>query len=321
MINEEYSVKQDLKQSSTRTEIVKKKLTRFESDTIKSKIYSIRNRQVMMDKDIAELYEVKPTRLREQVQRNIQRFPEDFMFQLSETEVDFMVSQNAIPSRKHLGGYLPYVFTEQGVASLAGVLKSKKAAEVHVQIMRAFVEMRRFIQHNANIFTRLDFVERRQIAFESETEKKFEKVFRALEVGVAPKQGVFYDGQVYDAYTFVADLIRKAKIRLIIIDNYIDDSVLTLLTKRHKGVEVTIYTKTISKQLALDLEKHNQQYPPITIDLFKSAHDRFLIIDDREIYHIGASLKDLGKKWFAFSRFEVGAVEMLNKLGERSHDH
>jgi hypothetical protein len=176
MINEEYSVKQDLKPSSTRTQIVKKKLTRFESDTIKSKIYSIRNRQVMMDKDIAELYEVKPTRLREQVQRNIQRFPEDFMFQLSETEVDFMVSQNAIPSRKHLGGYLPYAFTEQGVASLAGVLKSKKAAEVHVQIMRAFVEMRRFIQHNANIFTRLDFVERRQIAFESETEKKFERV-------------------------------------------------------------------------------------------------------------------------------------------------
>ena len=160
-----------------------------EPEAIKEKIYLIRNLQVMLDKDIAALYEVKPIRLREQVQRNIERFPEDFMFQLSESEVDFMVSQNAIPSRKHLGGSLPYVFTEQGVASLAGVLKSAKAAVVHVQIMRAFVEMRKFIQHNANIFARLDNVERRQVAFESETGKNFEKVFLALETGDPPKQG------------------------------------------------------------------------------------------------------------------------------------
>ena len=226
-----------------------------------------------------------------------------------------MVSQNAIPSRKHLGGSLPYVFTEQGVASLAGVLKSAKAAEVHVRIMRAFVEMRKFVQSNASIFIRLDSVERRQVAFESETEKNFEKVFRALEAGEPPKQGIFYDGQIYDAYSFVANLIRKPKKSLILIDNYIDDSVLTLLSKRKKDVRVTIYTKTISRQLTLDLEKHNQQYPPITIEIFKEAHDRFLIIDESEIYHIGASLKDLGKKWFAFSRFESGAVEMLKKLG------
>ena len=148
----------------------------------------------MLDKDIAALYEVKPIRLREQVQRNIERFPDDFMFQLTEAEVDFMVSQNAIPSRKHLGGSLPFVFTEQGVASLAGVLRSTKAAEVHVKIMRAFVEMRRFIQHNANLFFRLESVERRQIAFESETEKNFQKIFKALETGEPAKQGIFFNG-------------------------------------------------------------------------------------------------------------------------------
>lgn len=285
-----------------------------ETDAIRSRIFLIRAQQVMLDKDIAALYEVKPIRLREQVQRNIERFPDDFMFQLTEPEVDFMVSQNAIPSRKHLGGSLPYVFTEQGVASLAGVLRSAKAAEVHVKIMRAFVEMRRFVQRNASLFFRLDSVERRQITFESETGKNFEKVFRALEAGEPAKQGIFYNGQVYDAWRFASDLIRKAKISLVLIDNYVDDSVLTLLSKRSANISCTIYTKTISKQLALDLKKHNLQYPPVVMEIFTEAHDRFLIIDGDDIYHIGASLKDLGKKWFAFSKFETGAVEMLKQL-------
>jgi hypothetical protein len=289
----------------------------LETDTIRTKIFLVRGQQVMLDKDIAALYEVKPIRLREQVQRNIERFPDDFMFQLTESEVDFMVSQNAIPSRKHLGGFLPYVFTEHGVAGLAGVLRSSKAAEVHVKIMRAFVEMRKFIQNNANVFARLDSVERRQITFESKTEKNFEIVFQALESGEPPKQGIFYEGQVYDAYTFACELIRKAKKSLILIDNYVDDSVLTLLSKRTKGVSATIYTKGISKQLLLDLEKHNEQYPMIDAKMLKDAHDRFLIIDKKEIYHIGASLKDLGKKWFAFSKFTTGAVDMLKKLGEK----
>ena len=288
----------------------------IDSERIQDRIFQIREQQVMLDKDIALIYEVKPRRLREQVQRNIDRFPEDFMFQLTDSEVDFMVSQNAIPSRKHLGGSLPYVFTEQGVASLSGVLKSPKAAEVHVQVMRAFVKMRRFIQNNVHVFARLDSVERRQITFESDTDKNFEKVFKALAAGELPKQGIFYNGQVYDAYTFVCDLIRKAEKSLVLIDNYIDDSVLTLLSKRSEGVSCTIYTKHISKQLALDLQKHNQQYSPISSECFASAHDRFLILDEKDIYHIGASLKDLGKKWFAFAKFETGAVEMLKKLGE-----
>ena len=226
-----------------------------------------------------------------------------------------MVSQNAIPSRKKLGGSLPYVFTEQGVASLAGVLKSDKAAEVYVRIMRAFVKMRRFIQNNVHIFARLESVENRQHAFELETGQNFEKVFQALDQNSAiPKQGIFFDGQVYDAYTFISDLIRSAQKSLLLIDNFIDDSVLTLLSKRKSNVSAIILTRHISKTLTLDLKKHNQQYPPISIKRFKEAHDRFLIIDKTEIYHIGASLKDLGKKWFAFSKMERCTLEMLNRI-------
>src|SRR5690606_7703588 len=156
----------------------------------------------------------------------------------------------------------------------------------------------------------------KQLSFQSETEKNFEKVFKALEqTDNVPKQGIFYDGQVYDAYAFVSELVRKAKKSLVLIDNYVDDTVLTLLSKRNAGVSATIYTKTISRQLNLDLQRHNQQYPEIQIKTFQDAHDRFLIIDVQDIYHLGASLKDLGKKWFAFSKFESGAIEMLDKLG------
>jgi hypothetical protein len=212
--------------------------------------------------------------------------------------------------------YLPYGFTEQGVSMLSAVLRSETAVKVSIQIINAFVEMRRFVQGSAHLFARLDSVEKRQLVFESKTAENFEKVFQALEASEPPKQGIFYDGQVHDAHAFASDLIRKARKSLILIDNYVDDTVLTLLTKRKKGVTATIYTKAISPQLALDLDKHNAQYPPIAIKPFKDAHDRFLILDERDIYHIGASLKDLGKKWFAFSKFETGALDMLKKLGD-----
>ena len=290
---------------------------------IKARIFSIREQQVMLDKDIAALYEVKPIRLREQVQRNIERFPEDFMFQLTEAEVDFMVSQNAIPSRKHLGGSLPYVFTEQGVASLSGVLRSSRAAEVHVKIMRAFVAMRRFIQNNAQVFARLDSVEHRQIAFESETEKNFEQVFQALErTDEAPKQGIFFDGQIFDAYVFVNNLLRNAKHSVVLIDNYVDDSVLVQLTKRDKKVSAAIFTKKISKQLAQDIKKYNAQYPPIKVYELAKSHDRFLIIDNETVYHIGASLKDLGKKWFAFSKMDKSGLKIIERVHKiMGHNH
>ena len=281
---------------------------------IESKIFSIRGMQVMLDRDLAEFYGVKPIRLREQIKRNPKRFPSDFVFQLKEEEIGYLVSQNAIPSRQHLGGFLPYVFTEQGVSAVSGVLKGDKAAEVNVFIMRAFVSMRKFLIQNATIFQRLDQVELKLL----ELDEKFNRVFKALESGQPePDKGIFFDGQVFDAYVFVSDLIRKAKSELVLIDNYLDDSVLTLLSKRGTGVKAILYTKTISKTLQLDLEKHQAQYPEIEVKTFPDSHDRFLVIDQRELYHIGASLKDLGKKWFAFSRMDsqVGYVlEQLRRL-------
>ncbi|MDD4854411.1 MAG: ORF6N domain-containing protein [Sulfuricurvum sp.] len=280
-------------------------------ETIKTKIYTIRGLQVMLDRDLAELYDVKPIRLREQVKRNRDRFPDDFMFQLNDNEVETMVSQNAIPSKQYLGGSLPYVFTEQGVASISGVLTNKIAIEINIKIMRAFVEMRRFISNNALIFQRLDSLEQKQF----KTDDKVEAILNAIEdKSIKPKQGIFYDGQMYDAYIFVSDLIKSADESIVLIDNYMDDTVLTLLSKREAKVKATIYTKNISKQLELDLQKHNAQYSNIELKKFDSSHDRFLIIDAKEVYHIGASLKDLGKKWFAFSKFDVGALDILGRL-------
>ena len=287
----------------------------IKNEEIQNRIYTLRDFQVMLDKDLAIFYGVKPIRLREQVKRNIKRFPSDFMFQLTEEEVDLMVSQNAIPSKQHLGGSLPFVFTEQGVATISSVLTSERAIEVNIQIMRAFVAMRRFIASNAKVFQRLDIVERKQIEYKAETDQKFERIFNAIEErSIKPKQGIFFDGQIFDAYKFVADLIRTAQKSITLIDNYIDDSVLLLLTKRKKGVPVKIFTKTISKQLALDVKKYNSQYPPVEIKKFKEAHDRFIIIDDKEVYHFGASLKDLGKKWFAFSKLEKDAFRLMERL-------
>ncbi|MFA6408717.1 MAG: ORF6N domain-containing protein [Gammaproteobacteria bacterium] len=304
---------------------------------IQSMIFTIRGVQVMIDNDLAFVYEVETKALNQAVKRNIDRFPPAFRFQLTDQEKEELVTNCdqfknfkrstsigakrkepvAICDRfkylKH-SSVNPYVFTEQGVSMLSAVLRSDTAVKVSIKIINAFVEMRRFIQRNSGVFVRLDSLERRQIAFESETEKNFEKVFDAFEAGEPIKQGIFYNGQIYDAYIFAADLIRNAKKSLILIDNYVDDSVLTLLSKRKKDVSVKIYTSTISKQLALDIKKHNAQYPIIAIEVFCEAHDRFLIVDEKDIYHIGASLKDLGKKWFAFSKFELGAMEMLKKL-------
>ncbi len=283
-------------------------------EEIQSRIYTIRGVQVMLDKDLAIFYDVKPIRLREQVKRNIKRFPSDFMFQLTEEEVDHMVSQNAIPSKQHLGGSLPFVFSEQGVANISAVITSERAIEVNIQIIRAFVAMRRFIAANTQVFQRLDMIERRQIEHKAETDQKFEQLFDAIEEReIKPKQGIFFDGQIFDAYKFV-DLIRTAQESIILIDNYIDDSVLTILTKRRKNVRVILLTKSISNQMALDVKKYNEQYPAIEIKEFKNSHDRFMIIDNTTVYHFGASLKDLGKKWFAFSKMDIGAIEMLARL-------
>lgn len=280
-------------------------------EKIQSKIFTLRGFQVMLDKDLANFYGVKPIRLREQVKRNPNRFPEDFVFQLSDSEVDVMVSQNAIPSKQSLGGAAPYAFTEQGVAAVSGVLKSDKADEVSVSIARAFVAMRKFLLNHATFFQRLDQLELKQL----KTDEKVNQIFKALEAGqVKPDKGIFFDGQIFDAYIFLTSIIKEAKQNIILIDNYIDETVLVLLSKRNENVKATIYTKSISPQLRLDLVKHNSQYPEIKMEILAEAHDRFLLLDEKELYHIGASLKDLGKKWFAFSKMNSMAKDILLKL-------
>ena len=282
---------------------------------IQKRIFTIRGVQVMMDRDLASLYQVETRALKQAVKRNIKRFPGDFMFELTKDEINTLVSQSVIPSKQQLGGAKPYVFTEQGVAILSSVLTSDRAIEINILIMRAFVKMRKFIQRNANIFHRLDSVEKRQLKHEIETNVKFEKVFNALQnKEIEPKQGIFFDGQIFDAYKFVSGLIRKANTSILLIDNYIDETVLDLFGKRKKNVKVTIFTSKVTKALLLDAEKFNAQYPKLEIKKFTKAHDRFLIIDDKDVYHFGASLKDLGKKWFAFSKLDKSAFGLLENL-------
>ena len=284
------------------------------SNGIQSRIHTLRGLQVMIDSDLADLYGVEVKRLNEQVKRNAERFPEEFCFRISEEERQNLKSKFATSS---WGGRRtkPYAFTEQGVAMLSGVLKSEAAVRTSIQIINAFVAMRRFIAANAQVFHRLDAVERKQIEYKAETDHKFEQIFNAIEErSIKPKQGIFFDGQIFDAYQFVSDLVRSAEKSIVLIDNYIDDTVLTHLTKRKQKVKATILTKSVSKQLALDVKKFNDQYPAIEIKEFNNSHDRFLIIDNKAVYHFGASLKDLGKKWFAFSKMDIGSVEMLKKL-------
>lgn len=287
-----------------------------ETIDIQPMIRVIRGQQVMLDNDLATLYSVETRRLNEQVKRNIERFPDDFMFQLTKEELDNLMSQNATSS---WGGTrkLPYAFTEQGIAMLSSVLKSKTAVEVNIRIMRAFIAMRRFIATNAQLFQRLETIEYHQLEMKQHqevTDKRIDEVFRRLDADIPPMLGIFYDGQVFDAYRFVSDLIRKAKQAIVLIDNYVDDTVLTLLDKREKGVSATIYTQRVSNQFQLDVDRHNDQYPPIEIKRFNKAHDRFLLVDD-EVYHIGASIKDLGRKWFGFTLMrDITATELIHKI-------
>ena len=286
-----------------------------ESQSIQNKIYTIRDTQVMLDEDLAVLYGVEAKRLNEQVKRNIERFPEKFRFQLTENEYENLRSQFATLSFEKGWGkhrkYLPYVFTEQGVSMLSAVLKSQTAIEVSIKIIDTFVEMRKFISLNANIFQRFERVEQRL----SLHDEQFNKIFEAIENNeVQQKQHIFYDGQIFDAYLFVSDIIKSAKTSIKLLDNYIDESTLVLFTKRDIKVTMKIYTKTLSKQLQLDLQKHNAQYLKIEIETFDLSHDRFLIIDDIDVYHFGASLKDLGKKWFAVSKMDIDSFELIGKL-------
>ena len=295
---------------------------------VESLIQVIRGQQVMLDRDLAELYGVETRRLNEQVKRNIERFPEDFMFQLTKEEFENWKSQFATSNSIVMGARKrPYAFTEQGVAMLSGVLKSSTAVEANIRIMRAFVSMRHFMVNNAVIFQRLETIEFNQLesnkvqakilAHQEVQDHRIDEIFRRLDEGMyKPKQGIFFDNQIYDAYSFVSELVKSAKQRIILIDNYVDETVLTLLDKREDTVSAIIYTQQISRQLRLDVDRHNSQYPPIEISVFRRSHDRFLCIDDT-VYHVGASIKDLGKKWFAFSKMEdFKPEELVAKINE-----
>ena len=276
---------------------------------IEARISSFRDTYVMIDRDLAELYGVETKVLNQAVKRNIDRFPESFRFGLSKQETQELVTNcDRFNNLKHSTS-LPYAFTEPGVAMLSAVLHSPAA--VSVRIIQAFVAMRRFMLTNAQVFQRLDRIEYKQL----ETDKKIDQVFAKLEEKTdRNKQCIFFDGQIYDAYEFICDLIRHANKRIVLIDNYVDDSVLTMLDKRGAGVEASIYTKEVGNQFKLDVEKHNAQYAAIPVFVFTKTHDRFLIIDD-SVYHIGASVKDLGKKWFAVSLMEAqDAGEIVSRL-------
>jgi hypothetical protein len=282
------------------------------TDKIESLIFNIRGLQVMLDRDLAELYQVPVKVLNQAVKRNAERFPADFYFQVTEKEFKELVLRSQIVTSSSHGGirYMPYAFTEQGISMLSAVLRSEIAVKVSVIIMRAFIAMRKVLLQNGGIIQRIEGLEIKQI----ETDKKIDKIFNALESKDAiHKCGVFFDGQVFDAYILINKIIKSAKKSITLIDNYIDESVLIMFSKKNKNVKVKLCAKNISKQLELDIAKFNQQYPVIEFKELTLSHDRFLIIDEKDIYHIGASLKDLGRKWFAFSKMsdDFGLLERI----------
>lgn len=278
---------------------------------IEDRIFTVRGIQVMIDRDLADLYQVDTKVLNQAVKRNSNRFPEAFRFQLTQLEkIELVTNCDRLESLKH-SSYMPFVFTEQGVAMISAILKSEVAVNISIQIMQAFVAMRNFLLNNASIFQRLDQVELKQL----KTDEKLEHIFKALEAGKPePTQGIFFDGQIFDAYAFASGLIKKAKKEIILIDNYIDESTLTHLGKKAKAVKVQLFTKSISKNLALDVKKANEQFGNFEVNELQISHDRFLIIDQKELYHLGASLKDLGKKWFAFSKMDGMTEAVLENL-------
>jgi hypothetical protein len=281
---------------------------------LQTKIYTLRSFHVMMDRDLAQLYNVETKVLNQAVKRNSERFPSDFRFQLNTEEFENWKSQFVTSNADKMGlRRPPYAFTEQGVAMLSAILKSETAITVSIQIMKAFVEMRYYVQQNDNLLFRINYLEEKQ----QFTDLRVNQLFAALDKQkLPPAQGIFFEGQLFDAYVFANDLIKSANKSIILIDNYVDESTLLMLSKRNPNCSATIYTQKLTDQLQLDLAKHNSQYPGIEVKTLKTSHDRFLILDRKDVYHVGASLKDLGKKWFAFSKLDAFLPTILEKLKE-----
>ncbi|MFW0713993.1 ORF6N domain-containing protein [Aliarcobacter butzleri] len=278
-------------------------------NSIKDKIYTIRDKQVMLDRDLAQLYGVETKHINQAVRNNQDKFMEDFYFELTDIEFEDLRSKILTANFSKVR-IKPKVFTEQGIYMLATILKSKVASQVTVYIIKTFANMRKLISQNISMFERFERIENRLTIHD----ENFNKLFSALEdKTLEPSEGIFFDGQIFDSYSFINDLLKLAKSEVILIDNYIDDTVFTLFSK-YPNINFIIYTNNISKQLKLDFEKYQKQYKNITLKTFKDCHDRFLILDKKEIYHLGASLKDLGKKWFAFSKMNLKINEIINRL-------
>ena len=289
-----------------------KNLVIIGNSDIQNMIYTFRGKQVMIDRDLASLYQVQTKRLNEQVKRNSGRFPAEFCFKLSDKEKDELVANcDRFKTLKHSSSN-PYAVTEQGIAMLSAVLKSDIAVEVSIKIMNSFVEMRKFLLSNKEMFARLDRVELKQL----ETDQKLEEVFNYIATNTEVKQNIFFDGQIYDAFSFIVGLVQKAKKEIILIDNYVDVHTLNILCKKDKGVDIIVATAGKGSLSTKDITKFNAQYPKLLVKTTTDFHDRFLIIDKTEVYHIGASIKDAGKKSFGITKIEDKELikSLINKV-------
>ena len=284
--------------------------------TIKNLIYVIRGQQVMLDSDLAELYQVETKVFNQAVRRNMERFPKEFCFQLAREEYNSLRSQ--IVTSKGKGGrrYLPYVFTEQGIAMLSAVLRSDIAIQVSIKIMNTFVEMRRFMANNSLVLNRINEIEVKQLIYQKDADEKFDKIFTYISEHEEVSQKIFFEGQIYDAFSLLTELIAKAKREIVLIDNYVDVGTLNILAKKQENVKAQIYTVKRTKLSPTDINNFNQQYPALSVNYTEEFHDRFLIIDESWGYHIGASLKDAGKKCFAINRIEdrENIRDILNRI-------
>ena len=287
-----------------------------ETKDIKSLIYVVRGQQVMLDSDLAMIYQVETKVFNQAVSRNIERFPENFRFQLTKEEFDTLRSQIATSDGRGGRRYRPYMFTEQGIAMLSGVLRSDVAVQASIRIMNTFVEMRRFIANHALLFEKVSDIELKQLEYQKNTDEKFDKVFRYIEDHAESEQKIFFDGQIYDAFSLITSIIRKAQKEIILSAGYVDVDTLNILAKKNAGVDVKIYTYASAQLTNRDAAKFNAQYPTLTVKMTQVFHDRFIILDGGTAYHIGASIKDAGKKCFAISLIDDPGVvtDLLNRL-------
>lgn len=286
---------------------------------IRHMIYVIRGKQVMIDSDLAMLYQVETKNLNKAMRRNEKRFPEEFCFQLTKEETDCLRFQTGTSKEESRGGrrYMPYVYTEQGIAMLSAVLRSDVAIQVSIRIMKTFVEMRKYLSNTSIIYERVNAIEMQQISYQEQTDKKLEQIFDYISDHEEENQKIFYEGQIFDAFSLLADLIQQAEKTIVLIDGYVDVATLNLLAKKKDGVEVTLYTLPSAKLSEQDIKNFNAQYPKVEIKRTAAFHDRFLLLDGKVGYHIGASIKDAGKKCFGINRMEdIGVINDLLQRAE-----